>query len=215
MELEEKQRAKAIQVLRTAASSLKRLIAIRFSDKKCDAFFNASTRLNCYQVELRISKGSVCSGSLSIVSSNDTQRNVFQLRSFPLYFLHRAAVIATNLLNRINYTCAHFDTFGLQTINGLFVEATRINSVFLDPDFTEILVSPFFLSPTPGHLSVHLHYADGSFHIKFSGFIGASDILAPDQNGCPEIKESEECAREVVRLLKSLLSDVSMWLART
>ena len=190
---------------------LKRVVDLRFSEEESSLFFNASTNTNCYQVELTVASGSVQSGTVTVVQNSNAQTTVYKLNVFPILFVHQVAAMTNHLLHEVAFVAENPLLFRPSTVDRFIKEANQIICVFADPKFTEVSVIPYFEGEPPSHLILQLQYRDGMFFMKYSGLVGAADMLAPDQKGVSAFKELEKCFRSVVKSLKYLRSDACTW----
>jgi hypothetical protein len=213
MSLEERRRDLVVSTLESVTINLQKIVDLRFSEAQTRLFFNASTKLNCYQVELFVSAGSVTLGSLVLVSNSSAQRTVYEIGPFPILFLHQVATLTSRLLREVVFISANFEKFNIAIVDRFIAAANGINTIFSDPKFTEMMILPYFLGDVPPHLALQLQYLDGSFSLKYSGLIGTGDLNAPDADMsiCEQCREIEGCLRIVVKSLKYLRSDACTW----
>jgi hypothetical protein len=211
MTLAEKRHELITNTLRTVTDNLQKIVDMRFSEQETRLFFNASSKLNCYQVVLTVSAGTVRSGTLTLLPNSSAPQTSYEVGSFPLLFLHQVARLSSALFHEVVFISANIEKFNLAITDRFIAAANAISTVFSDPKFTELVITPYFLSEVPGHLTLQLEYREGSFSLRYGGLIGQGDLNAPDQSACTQFKEIELCLHIVVKSLKYLRSDACTW----
>ena len=213
MSLDEKRHQLIVDTLKEVTDSLNQVASIRSPSTAFELYFNAATAQMNYQVNLSISSGSINSGTMIITSNSAIfKQNTYSIRPFPLIFLHQAAAQSSILNREVVYISNHPELFNISVVDSFLDRANQISSIFTDPKFTEIDIRQFFVEQIPEHLTIHLVYKDFLFNAKFSGLIGANDILAPNLSNSNEfVRDVEKKFHHIIKALRYLKSDVLRW----
>ncbi|KAK8889796.1 hypothetical protein M9Y10_034550 [Tritrichomonas musculus] len=212
MTLEEKRHQLTVDTLKEVVDNLKQVMNLRNPDCKLELYFNAATVQMNYQLKMSTSASSVTTGSL-MTNENSTvfHQCQYSLFPFPFIFLHQVAYQSALLSKEVTYILNHPDMVDLPVVDKFLESANSISCIFSDPKFTEIDLKQYFAEPIQDHLAIHLIYKDSIFYVKFSGIVGASDILAPNFNDSTLVKDIEKKIHHVIKALKYLRSDVCRW----
>ncbi|OHS95039.1 hypothetical protein TRFO_10758 [Tritrichomonas foetus] len=212
MSLEEKRHQLTVDTLKEVIDNLTQVMNIRNQDVTYDLYFNAATIQMNYQIQMNVAASTITGGSL-ITTSNSTvfQQTIYPIRQFPLIFLHQVAVLSSVLCSEVTYMSNHTDKVDLAVVDKFLEKANSISCIFSDPKFTEIDFRQYLIEKIPEHLMTHLEYKDSCFYVRFSGLIGASDILAPNVADCQIVKDVEKKIHHIIKALKYLRTDVCRW----
>ena len=212
MTLEEKRHQLTVDTLKEVVDNLNQVMNLRSPESKLELYFNAATIQMNYQLKMTTSASSVTTGSLMTNENSAVFRQYqYTLYPFPFIFLHQVAAQSALLSKEVTYILNHPDMVNLPVVDKFLETANAISCIFSDPKFTEIDLKQYFADPILDHLAVHLMYKDSTFYAKFSGIVGASDILAPNFNDSTLVKDIEKKIHHVIKALKYLRSDVCRW----
>lgn len=212
IDLEAKRHELTVNTLKEVVDNLNQVVSIRNQETKIELYFNAATTQMNYQLKMTSSGGSVTSGSLITTSNSEVlKQEKYQILPFPFIFLHQIVYLSTLLNKEVTYILNHPDKTNVAIVDKFLETAISINCVFSDPKFTEIDLMEHFSTQVADHVSIHLIYKDYTFQTKFSGFVGSSDINAPNLCDTQLLKDVEKKIHHVIKALKYLRSDVCRW----